>query len=103
MGTAVCLEESFKKNSYIYRLGGDEFCIFVEDDKDFVNKCLSNLVKTIRNYKGKYFDCISLSYGVVFNEDNKDIETILKLADDKMYEYKSNYYKTQGRDRRRKV
>ncbi|MBP5597884.1 MAG: diguanylate cyclase [Pseudobutyrivibrio sp.] len=38
----------------------------------------------------------SISYGVALSDDEGDISSLIKLADQKMYENKRNYYKKEA-------
>jgi len=51
-------------------------------------------------WKGRLVDGVSISYGLATAQDNPDIDSVLNAADQKMYEYKRNYYTTSGRERR---
>jgi two-component system cell cycle response regulator len=71
-----------------YRLGGDEFCVVLEDSPDGraerITAAASALVES-----GEGFD-IAASYGVVtLPDDAADASTALKLADERMYDHKS--------------
>ena len=57
---------------------------------------------TMHDWHGKYSNSISVSYGVVkSSEQNFDsVQEISKLADERMYQNKKEYYTTSGNDRR---
>ena len=58
---------------------------------------------TISNWHGKYSNSMSVSYGIVQSSEQEfdSILSVSKLADERMYKNKSNYYKISGNDRRR--
>jgi diguanylate cyclase (GGDEF)-like protein len=71
-----------------YRLGGDEFCVVLQDSpdgrEDRVAAAAAALVES-----GEGFE-IAASYGVVaLPDDAADASTALKLADERMYDHKS--------------
>src|SRR5574344_471984 len=74
---------------YIYRMGGDEFLVVALSavKEDFLERI--NLFKEDVN-KNNY----SLSTGFAYKEDDVDIESLLKEADDLMIKDKENYHKT---------
>ena len=100
IGSAECLRKSFKDVDSIYRIGGDEFCVIMEDTEDTAAECLQQLEKNGREWKGKYVNGISISYGFAADKEFDDFNSMLKAADKRMYESKSNYYRTSGIDRR---
>ena len=100
IGSAECLRKSFKDVDSIYRIGGDEFCVIMEDTEDTAAECLQQLEKNGREWKGKYVNGISISYGFAADKESDDFNSMLKAADKRMYESKSNYYRTSGIDRR---
>lgn len=86
---AETLKEEFG-DKYIYRMGGDEFLIFVENLTDEVlNEKIKRATKTIEDMK------YHIAIGVKRGDKNSDIEEIVNLAEKEMYENKAKYY--QGR------
>ncbi len=100
-GTARCLSEAFNGIDTIYRIGGDEFCVIVFDTEEEVCKRIKFLEKNTADYLGKNIKGISVSYGVASNKNLSDTKDILAQADHNMYEFKRNYYKNSGIDRRK--
>lgn len=100
-GTAKCIKESFKDFDNQYRLGGDEFCILIEQDDVNYEKDIKKLEELSKNWNGKFIKSISISYGIASSKEFSDINEIIKEADKRMYEFKNNYYKKTGQDRRR--
>ena len=88
---ANTLREIFK-NEHIYRMGGDEFLVFVENtDKEQVDnsvKLLSEKVESM-NYH--------ISVGIDFRHKNIETETLVKEAEKRMYEAKAEYYQKKER------
>lgn len=88
---AKSLKETFPYGQ-IYRMGGDEFLVFssgINSDKihndaeKFINKIES------MNYH--------VSVGIDFCEKNTSTETVVKTAEDHMYEAKAEYYQQKER------
>lgn len=94
--TATCLMESFVKEERIYRIGGDEFCVIHMGHEDEIKHCFQILEQKTANWKGKYIHGFTISYGVASRDTESDVHSVLKLADEKMYECKQNYYKSYG-------
>jgi len=102
IGSAECLRKSFDGIDAIYRLGGDEFTVIMESSEAEAKKCLERMEQICSEWKGKFIDGISISYGSASTEEFSDLDSILKAADQRMYEYKSSYYQYTGKERRKR-
>ncbi len=102
IGAAQCLRKCFPGTDAIYRLGGDEFCVIIFDKDYDTEGALNRLQELSANWRGEYIQSVSISAGAVSSEEFDDIESVVKAADRRMYEFKRNYYETSGRDRRRR-
>ena len=102
IGSAECLRKSFDGIETVYRLGGDEFTVIMERPETEARKCLERMEKICADWKGKFINGISISYGVSSTEEFSDPDSLLKAADRRMYEYKSNYYQHTGKERRKR-
>lgn len=72
----------------IFRIGGDEFiCFFENIEQDKFN----NIVLELKNNIVKSED-ISLSIGAVWEENFTDIQKIIAISDQKMYDDKNDFY-----------
>ncbi len=95
---ALCLLQAERRGQSAYRIGGDEFVIICRDASQ---KDVLALVDRIR--KNIDETACSCSIGYCFAEEkNKDIESMLREADQMMYTEKARYYITSGKDRRRR-
>lgn len=101
-GTANCLRRSFEDIDTIYRIGGDEFCVIIFEKDYDIGKALNRLQELCAQWKGEFVRGISVSVGVASSEEFDDIESLVKAADKRMFEFKRNYYESSGRDRRRR-
>lgn len=74
-----------------YRVGGDEFVLicFDMDEKIFRSK-VRDICDSIAAKR------ISVSVGTVWEESSSELETMLRRADDLMYEEKKKYYEEHG-------
>lgn len=98
-----CMKFAFDSYGKIYRIGGDEFVVLLTQSISDLQHILKVFDSTISNWHGKYSNSMSVSYGIVQSSE-QDFDSILsvsKLADERMYKNKSNYYKISGNDRRR--
>ena len=104
IGTAECLRRAFNTSSTstIGRMGGDEFAVLLVANETELNRRLFNLKHYLSHWRGKYIDGISISlgYASVREDPYANIDTLAKLADERMYEDKKQYYEETGFDRR---
>ncbi len=91
--TAAVLQDTFRRSDLIGRLGGDEFVALAlvksaEDSQKTVNRLQDNLRR--RNARGDLPFSLELSIGVIAMEpsDKRPLESLLELADRRMYEDK---------------
>ncbi len=102
IGSAECLRQGFMEIDTIYRIGGDEFCVIFTDSDTDAGQSMKRTEEYCAGWKGKYVNGISLSYGWADSNDFSDLESIRKAADQRMYQFKRQYYISKGADRRRR-
>ena len=89
--TAEILKESFKTNSHIFRIGGDEFLVVLEDcKKDIFDKERHEFFAKIGEVENSVDYPFSISIGYQLVEDLK-LEDAVKFADEKMYLNKKEF------------
>ena len=98
-----CMKFAFASYGKIYRIGGDEFVVLIQESVSNIDSILQVFDATISDWHGKYSNSISISYGVVKSseQDFDSVYEISKLADERMYKSKSEYYNISDNDRRR--
>ena len=102
IGTAKCLCRSFTGTDRIYRTGGDEFTVIITDEEYDVDAALKRLKRYCADWKGELIHGFSISAGVASAKEFDNMDAILKVADQRMYESKREYYENSGKDRRRR-
>ncbi len=102
-GGVECMNESFGSHGKIYRIGGDEFVALLFVDGDLMKLLTDDFDRKINNWHGELVKNLSISYGYVLSSEarGKSMAEIANLADKRMYESKSNYYKMNGLERRK--
>lgn len=88
---AKCITDSLTGQSRVYRIGGDEFAIFLMGEQSNVFR---DTVMEKISAAGR-----SAAIGIGINEGEPS-EQLIKKADLDMYENKRKYYETAGNDRR---
>ena len=76
------------KKKYCYRIGGDELISILPEIEE--NK-FYDLVKKLKEKK------IDVAIGAVWSNNSGEINRVIKLADEAMYDDKTNYYKKHER------
>lgn len=92
---ADILRSGVREDDFISRLGGDEFVVLIKnlESLEFLDKAISRF-KTIASKSPLYYNEktileVSFSFGVsIYPYDGEDIETLLSVADKKMYQDK---------------
>lgn len=101
-GAAECMKACFGGYGKIFRMGGDEFSALLFADADDLRLIISELEEMTENWQGRMVDSLSLSCGYVSlgEASFESLHDIEVLADRRMYEAKSAYYRNKGVDRR---
>ncbi|MCR5502695.1 MAG: sensor domain-containing diguanylate cyclase [Lachnospiraceae bacterium] len=102
IGANECLCKAFGEFGNVYRIGGDEFAALIHADPQKVEELLEKLKTITKEWKGDSVTELSLSVGCVSHREFPDatMETLIRTADDRMYEAKRAYYQSKGIDRR---
>ena len=100
IGSAECLRKSFDGIDTVYRVGGDEFTVIMERSETDAKKCLERMETICADWKGQFINGISVSCGTASTEEFSDLDSLLKAADQRMYEQKNRYYQSTGKQRR---
>lgn len=98
-----CMKFAFASYGKIYRIGGDEFVVWIQNSVSNLDSILQEFDVTVHDWHGKYSNSISVSYGVVKSSEKSfdSVQEISKFADERMYQNKKDYYTTSCNDRRR--
>lgn len=80
---AKILKDSFRKDDFIIRYGGDEFVVLAKTDKKILDKLTKRIEENFKKYS------ISMSYGTAFYpQEGDNLQDLIILADKRMYEQK---------------
>lgn len=101
IAAAHCIATAFQGVETVYRIGGDEFCVVTTLDEADIARRLEQLEHSAAGWRGQLIDGFSVSGGVGSSREAPDIDAMVKLADQRMYDKKSAYYSMDGNDRRR--
>lgn len=92
---SVCFMRACNVKQSAYRMGGDEFAIVCHKNSEEEVKALINRINDLVS-KTKYTCSIGYSYQKDGHTE-KELDDLLKLSDDKMYQNKEEYYKIHER------
>lgn len=90
---ANSLKNTFKNNSIIGRVGGDEFCVFIDEevDKKVIEEKVKSLKRKIKNNDKDLGNIgLTLSVGAVILNKNEIFDVAYKKADEALYKVKSH-------------
>ena len=90
---ARVLRKTFRSEDYICRIGGDEFVVFMMHVTDELRDLIILKIKQINSALADVSDELppaSASIGIAFGHDAPDMETLLKHADEALYNVKEN-------------
>jgi diguanylate cyclase (GGDEF)-like protein len=101
-GVSKCLQKGFGPYGNLYRTGGDEFVALIWAKEEPLEEIIEKVNSIINDWKGQIVDKISVSIGYASHREFPDrtINELSRIADVKMYEAKSEYYRNNDRDRR---
>ncbi len=85
---ALCFHRALKRKQVAYRVGGDEFIIVCRQTSH--NEVVQLVERIKKNVSETKYSC-SIGYSYDANSE-KDVETLLKESDEKMYAEKAAYY-----------
>lgn len=101
VGTAKCIKDSLGGCGEIYRIGGDEFVFISYENRDTLLEKLAKLKEITTKWSGDLVTELSISSGYSSSdEEGVNLSELLKVADNRMYEDKKEYYRKTGKDRR---
>ena len=98
---AQCILRGIGRYGDCYRVGGDEFAaIIMEDDVDpyIITRKIKEEAEACVNEM--YSVSISVGYCIAKEKDGMCLEDFEKIADQRMYQDKHNYYRSRGINRR---
>ncbi len=102
VGAANVIREVIGVYGNVYRNGGDEFAAIIHAHSDELDSIRTRFEERICTYGEENNINLSLSYGYASKAQypKASFYDLLKLADQKMYDAKTLYYKLNGIDRR---
>lgn len=105
IGSCQCMKKSLGSYGKLYRIGGDEFVAILTENVQNIDSILNDFDQTIANWSGELVDSLSISYGWISKEEEPtfSVRQLGAIADQRMYEAKSEHYKKTGVDRRGQV
>ena len=101
-GASRCLRNAMEEFGEVYRIGGDEFAALIHAEPDSLDRILYKLQIMTDKWKGKSVDNLSLSIGYASRREfpEESMEALIRIADQRMYDAKREYYQSEGIDRR---
>ncbi len=103
IGASQCMELAFGNKGEIYRIGGDEFVIFMNAESSDMDQIIPRYNSLMEKWTEDNALRLSVSTGWVAAAEfpDKDITELSLIADKRMYKCKEEYYKQIEFDRRK--
>lgn len=97
---AEALCHAFDRKEHTFRIGGDEFCVFMQNtDKNGLAACLASLEQHLARRGDEQRLPLSVSVGYAFLAGDEDsVERMFDRADKQMYEQKQRYHSQMDAD-----
>ena len=101
VGAAACIRQCFGNYGELYRVGGDEFVALIFADLDRLTMIKMDFADEMDVWSKKNGMNLSISYGIARACENPSMsfEELAKLADDRMYKNKDEYYQKMNLSR----
>lgn len=102
LGACDCMRHCIDPYGRIYRTGGDEFIALINANDEQLEKIKKDLEEACNKWSGTKVKSLALSCGFVSVKEHPEmtLHEISVLADKRMYEAKSKFYRKNGVDRR---
>lgn len=102
-GTADCLRDSLGQYGEVYRIGGDEFAAILRVPEARLPEAMLGLERAVDAWRGRLIERISIASGWATGREfpSENIAELSRIADERMYAAKEEYYRKTGKDRRR--
>lgn len=102
VGAAECMKKCLGMYGNIYRTGGDEFNAIIYATQNQLKSIITDFEETVERWKGELVDHVAVSSGYAKKSDmlNPTFSDLLILAEKRMYEMKTQFYRKKGVDRR---
>ncbi|MBO4914739.1 MAG: GGDEF domain-containing protein [Oscillospiraceae bacterium] len=103
-GAADCMRSSFGSCGKLYRIGGDEFVALINAGESKLEALRLEYDQSVDAWSEGREWKLSTAYGIVRTQEfpDKSLTEIARLADERMYAAKAQYYRETGMDRRKR-
>ena len=92
-----CIGEVMNQQTLAYRIGGDEFILlFFHDDEQKICRVEEQIREKVSG------NGYSVSIGHAIRQSGENLDDTIRASDRLMYDNKAEYYRRNGRDRRRR-
>ena len=89
---ASVLKEAFSGIGEVYRMGGDEFLVILQEEQfPQIDSCLNKMVRLEKRRSSEFIFTIEAAYGVAKNSECPEgtAQKVYMLADSRMYDMKA--------------
>lgn len=102
LGAVDCFKRCLGGYGRLYRVGGDEFVAQIFANEEHLQLISRDLEDAMLSWKHPQISELAFSYGFASKREfpGMPVVELAKVADERMYKYKSEYYLRKGIDRR---
>ncbi len=103
IGAAECLEQTFGPYGRVFRIGGDEFVVLMNTSRDRLDGLFSKYESRMKEWSERSGIPLVAAYGCASADELPDTDPreLARIADQRMYDAKAEYYRRVGKERRR--
>lgn len=103
-GAALCAANALGNYGHVFRIGGDEINALILADHFPAEEIIQVIRKNCSEWTDEFGSDLSMSIGYAKWSEHPDkaIDELISIADEHMYRDKDLYYKTSGKDRRKR-
>lgn len=104
VGAAQCIKQCFGDFGKLYRVGGDEFAGLLHVSAEKIADLSSDFEKRMKSWSDENGITLTASVGYACSDDQPGslAENLARIADERMYAAKTEYYRISGKDRRQR-
>lgn len=102
LGCAFCINKCLSTYGKVYRIGGDEFAAILFVNPLKLLEIIEDFNHSLLNWSGDKVKELTVALGYVTRSEfpNNTVKELAKIADQRMYNYKEEFYRRKGIDRR---